>query len=259
MRIAAIALILAAGSAYAQRNAVSPSGFGRVMFPGGGPTTYGATAAPSPYGNVLFPGTGAPYAVRNNYPTQLPVIPAVQHNRGHGSRAVVPYPVFVGGSYYPYDAPLAYGAYGTMPQAWPTPGQPGFSGSSYGQPLYQPIQQPVAESQQEQSPVVVINQYFRPDGPQVTQTSSAGTPASAAPQAEVAQAAPNSADMQNIFLIAMKDHTIYAANSYWVEGNTLSYVTVQGTENSVSMDLVDRDLSRRLNRERKVAFGLPTN
>jgi hypothetical protein len=37
----------------------------------------------------------------------------------------------------------------------------------------------------------------------------------------------------------------------------LSYVTIQGDQNSVSMDLVDRDLSQRLNRDRHVAFGLP--
>lgn len=255
MRILAIALILAASSSYAQRNAVSPSGFGRVMFPGGGPTTYGSAAAPSPFGSVLFPGTGAPAAIRGNV-TNLPVAPGVQHNR-HGSAAIVPYPVFVGGGYFPYQAPLAYGAYGSLPQAWPTPGQPGFS-SGYVQPVYSQVAQS-PEPAQEQSPVVVINQYFRPDAPPVTQTSSAA-PAVTVPQTEtVAQAAPNSADMQNIFLIAMKDHTIYAANSYWVESNTLNYITVQGTENSVSLDLVDRDLSSKLNKDRKVAFGLPKN
>ena len=66
-------------------------------------------------------------------------------------------------------------------------------------------------------------------------------------------------DKDTIFLIAMKDHTIYAASAYWVEDGTLNYVTIQGSQNSASMDLVDRDLSRRLNRDRKVAFGLPGN
>jgi hypothetical protein len=56
----------------------------------------------------------------------------------------------------------------------------------------------------------------------------------------------------------MKDTTIYAASSYWVEANTLNYITLQGNQNQVSMDLVDRDLSRRLNRDRSVAFGLPS-
>jgi hypothetical protein len=72
-------------------------------------------------------------------------------------------------------------------------------------------------------------------------------------------APPQQDDFKNVFLIAMKDHTIYAANSYWVENNTLNYITIQGDQNSASLDLVDRELSQRLNRDRKVGFGLPGN
>jgi hypothetical protein len=261
MRIVAIAIILAS-SVCAQRNTVSPSGFGRVMFPGGGPTgAYGGATSPNVFGNVLFPGTGAPAAIRpipGNPIYGVPTPPIVQHG-GHGSSTVVPYPVFVGGGYYNYGPPLA-GGYISMGQAWPTPGQPGFSGVNYAQPVYATtVGQQVEQPQQEPSPVVIINQYFRPDAAPITQTASAPSATSAvAPQPET-QAAAMSTEMQTIFLIAMKDHTIYAANSYWVEENMLSYITVQGTENSVSMDLVDRDLSRRLNKDRKVAFGLPNN
>jgi hypothetical protein len=42
-----------------------------------------------------------------------------------------------------------------------------------------------------------------------------------------------------------------------VEGETLHYVTNQNTHNQVSLDLVDRELSDRLNRERQVDFRLP--
>ncbi len=59
------------------------------------------------------------------------------------------------------------------------------------------------------------------------------------------------------YLIAFKDHTIYAALAYWVEDGTLHYVTNQNTHNQVSLDLVDRELSDRLNRERSVDFRLP--
>ena len=100
MRIAAIAMILASGSLMAQRNAVSPSGFGRVMFPGGGPTgAYGGTPAVNPYGNVLFPGTGAPAAIRPGvgYPVggggYVPPRPPNVGHGGHGNTAIVPYPV----------------------------------------------------------------------------------------------------------------------------------------------------------------------
>ena len=115
--------------------------------------------------------------------------------------------------------------------------------------------------QQYMGPQVVINQNFAPDvarpivreyvpdanggirvyGPQ----SSA-----AAPDTTVAEESPT-------FLIAFKDHTIYAAIAYWVEGDTLHYVTNQSTHNQVSLDLVDRELSDRLNRERQVDFRLP--
>jgi len=61
-----------------------------------------------------------------------------------------------------------------------------------------------------------------------------------------------------MFLIAMKDHTIFPAIAYWVEGDTLNYITVQGAKNSVSLDLVDRDFSKQINKERKVEFGLPS-
>ena len=43
-----------------------------------------------------------------------------------------------------------------------------------------------------------------------------------------------------------------------MEGDTLNYITVQGVKNSVSLDLVDRDFSKQINKERKVEFGLPS-
>ena len=58
-------------------------------------------------------------------------------------------------------------------------------------------------------------------------------------------------------LIALKDKTINAATSYWADGPMLNYVTVQGMHIIVRMDLVDRALSRDLNRQRNVDFRLP--
>jgi hypothetical protein len=102
-------------------------------------------------------------------------------------------------------------------------------------------------------PVVIVNQYFRPDqAPAVS--STAPDPTNVAPAPTVSA---NNKPDQPYFLIAMKDTTIYAASAYWVENNTLNYVTLQGNENRVSLDLVDRELSSRLNRDRSVAFGLP--
>jgi hypothetical protein len=59
------------------------------------------------------------------------------------------------------------------------------------------------------------------------------------------------------FLVALKDRTINTATSYWVDGNMLNYVTLQGIHIIVRLDLVDRTLSRDLNRQRNVEFRLP--
>jgi hypothetical protein len=57
--------------------------------------------------------------------------------------------------------------------------------------------------------------------------------------------------------VAFKDGSIYAALSYWLEGTTLHYITLQGSHNRATVDLIDRDLSARLNRERGLDFKLP--
>jgi len=68
--------------------------------------------------------------------------------------------------------------------------------------------------------------------------------------------APND-DEPTLYLIAFKDHTIVQALGYWMEGGALHYVSVEHTLNQVSLDLLDRDLSQRLNDERGVQFKLP--
>jgi hypothetical protein len=55
----------------------------------------------------------------------------------------------------------------------------------------------------------------------------------------------------------MKDHTIFPAVAYWVEDNTLNYITTQGVHNSASLDGVDRDFSKLLNSQRHIDFALP--
>ncbi len=130
----------------------------------------------------------------------------------------------------PYGAPAA-----------PPPGyfDPGLAGPPPGS------QQPV-----------VINQYFSgpppapqpygptPNAPDVNNTS--GTPGDplGAPQ--------------NYYLIAYKNHAIYAALAYWVEDKTLHYVTTQNTHNQASMDLIDLTLTKSLNQDRQVPFSITT-
>ena len=55
----------------------------------------------------------------------------------------------------------------------------------------------------------------------------------------------------------MQDHTIYPVIAYWVQGDTLNYISVEGALNHMSVALVDRSLSKQLNAERNVPFALP--
>jgi len=228
MRFFTAVLLLAASTAWSQR-APSPTGFGRNSNPAGVIGTTGGAG----FGRMIYPGTGAPAVARN---TRIPGSPLValppfhvQHN-AHAVPVAVPYPVFYGGGYYDYDAPPA-----------PVGGQ--YSPSDYQVSGYEQMTQP---------PVVIINQYFRPDSanPVIRDYSNVPLP-EAAPQT------PQTSEPQVMFLIAMKDHTIFPAVAYWVEGDTLNYITLQGSKNSASLDLVDREFSQQINKERKVEFGLP--
>src|SRR5262249_31600890 len=105
-------------------------------------------------------------------------------------------------------------------------------------------------------------QNFAPDTvhPVLHDYTNLPAPGQAPPQPSVPQsAAPQTGgvDQQPMYLIAMKDHTIYPALAYWIDQDTLNYVTVQGHANRVSLSLVDRDLSQRLNDERGLQFRLP--
>jgi hypothetical protein len=229
MKFPALLLLLAA-SLWAQR-AADPTGFGRISNPGGAVGTTGGAG----FGRLIYPGTGAPVAVRNprlpGSPLVAAPVPQVAHG-SHGIAVAVPYPVFYGGNYYDYDAPSA-----------PMAGYSQYQGTGYDQ-----VTQP---------PVVIINQYFKPDtaNPVVRDYSNVPLPA---PQQVPDDQAATTADQQVMFLVALKDHTIFPAIAYWVEGDTLNYITVQGAKNSVSLDLVDRDFSKQINKERKVEFGLPS-
>jgi hypothetical protein len=60
------------------------------------------------------------------------------------------------------------------------------------------------------------------------------------------------------YYIALKDHHIYLAVAFWVEGETLHYFLPGNTHNQVSLSLVDYALTERLNRESGTEVRLPT-
>ena len=208
------------------------------------------------FGSVVYPAMG-------HAPTATPPVGQFTSGRGysrgfyggggrashpqHGSAVIVPYPVYYGG--YGYDPSAAAGY---APGADYGPGYAG-DGSQGGPGL----------------PSVVINQNFVPPtaspqvreytGDQSQQQDQSGLKLYAAPPshpyADAQQAAANA--QPTIYLIAFRDHTVVQALGYWMEGNTLHYVNADEALNQVSLDLVDRDLSQRLNDERHVEFHLP--
>jgi hypothetical protein len=117
---------------------------------------------------------------------------------------------------------------------------------------------------QQQSPTVVINQNFQADTahPVLRDYSNVQLPEPTfkqvvpAPNASSTTAAAGN-DQATIYLIALKDHTIYPVLGYWVDKGVLNYVTLGGTINRASLDLVDREFSQHLNDERHVEFALP--
>jgi hypothetical protein len=57
--------------------------------------------------------------------------------------------------------------------------------------------------------------------------------------------------------IALKDGMVTTAVAYWVRERTLHYITVQGSHNMVSLELVDRQRSAMLNEGGRVPVILP--
>jgi len=221
----------------------SLGGYGNVLYPGTGhmpnanqtfPARLGATVAGHPYGPGYY-----------SYPANAP---RAAHPAGHGRSAVVPYPVYIGGGYYGGYAPDQY----AVP---PQQEQPMMD--AYGMPS------------------VVINQNYVPDraSPVVRNYGDDQPPPDSSGGMKLYQSPPTRAfgdqappgptsrrqpDPQpTIYLLAFKDHNIVPALGYWMEGNTLHYVSVEHSMNQASFDLIDRELSQRLNEERGVEFKLP--
>jgi hypothetical protein len=199
--------------------------------------------APSPvassgFGRVWQPGAGAPVRPFRNFGGGF--------NGGFGGFQrnaapiyAYPVPVYVGGGYggYPASGYAPYGdAYG-QDYSGPVPDQP--PPDQPAQPnmtsVYPPPQYPPSQS-----------------GPP---PGMYGPP----PQEAPAPAPAATADTPDTphYLIAFKDHTVYSAIAYWVDGETLHYFTSSDTHNQASLSMVDRQMTERLNREMGVDLRLP--
>ena len=225
--------VLGVAAAQGRSGSYSLGGFGSVIHPGLGHTP---TTPPG--------GINGPYFYSNGFAGR-PVAPAPRAavHPQHGRTVIVPYPVFYGGYSYPYG----YSS--------------GYNDSSYAGP---PDQGEGVVSNA--VPSVVINQNFVPQSanPQVRdynwndnsngdQSGFRMYQAPSGPQT----AAQQPSDQPTLYLIAFKDHSIVQALGYWMEGNTLHYVSAEHTLNQASLDMIDHDMSIRLNSERGVEFRLP--
>ncbi|HEV2201820.1 MAG TPA: hypothetical protein VGR73_18525 [Bryobacteraceae bacterium] len=61
----------------------------------------------------------------------------------------------------------------------------------------------------------------------------------------------------DFYLIAFADHTIQAALSFTVEGDTIHYTTREHEEKTAPLSSVDVRFSEQINRDRRVEFKLP--
>jgi hypothetical protein len=222
-------------------------GFPNALYPGGtAATTPGLTRF---NGNVVYPGGGGPFAGGQNL--RRPGVPPATGGRilGTGAGAVVAvpyaYPVYVGGYGYGYG----YG--------YPPSDDAAAAGAGYAAG-YAPDASAYAPGAAPQQPNVIVI-YAQPPQPGVAPPN--GAPPPGAYPAPAAMEPPPEASVgvmdPSHYLIAFKDHTIYAAVAYWVEGDTLHYFTAQNTHNQVSLELVDRSLTERLTQESGLDMRLP--
>jgi|HubBroStandDraft_6_1064221.scaffolds.fasta_scaffold56831_2 hypothetical protein len=197
------------------------------------------------YGNVVYPGTGhapvnPPGGINGpHYFTGGGGAPAVQHPQ-HRRSSVVLVPVYYGG-YSGYDQGYA-GDPGQSQAADPNGAPPSVViNQGYVPPQGNPVvrEYPADAPPEQPSGMRLYENPSHPYGDGVARTRSADD------------------EQPTLYLIAFKDHSIVQALGYWMEGGALHYVSVEHTLNQVSMDLLDRDLSQRLNDERGVQFKLP--
>jgi hypothetical protein len=165
-------------------------------------------------------------------------------NRGfYGSSIYFGYPYY---GYYGYPFGLGFGY-----DYWPDFGwssyysSPYDYGNGYGYPYSYsyPNSQPYVGYSTAPSTVVV-------------QVPSASTPAPPQPGSRVIRVPP--APRESYWLLAFQDKTIRAVTDYWLDGNTLNYVTRQGVKESVQLPEVDLTFTKQLNRERGAEFRLPS-
>ena len=210
-------------------------GFSSAVFPAG---TSAMPGIQRTTGNILFPAGGGPQI-------GVPAIPYINPTLSRG-RVPLSFQQPFGPPNRRARGNAGFGGFGYAVYA------PGYSDQQpYMEPPPPPQSQPVNVIYPPAP--VIINQY----GPAEPRTGPAtrifGVPGRE-PQPQPEETADNGPAH---YMLAFKDHSVYAAIAYWIDGDTLHYFTAGNTHNQASLSLVDRELTDRLNKDTGVEVKLP--
>jgi len=185
-------------------------------------------------------------------PPGSPVIPG-----GPGKPISPPRPSLPGAGYGGdgrsfWRHPSATGAVGSAPYIVPVPV---YVGGSYDEGVPLPGEEPtgVAAPMPTQPSVIVITPPSTPPPAAIEQRVQNTSPAVPSEKG----CAPSLPEDPVRFFVALKDGSVQIAVAYWVVDGILHYLTPEGSHNLVSLELVDRKLSARLNDTGRVQFVLP--
>lgn len=193
---------------------------------------HGAVSAPRSHAGApgrppgMTPIPGVPAKPPNIlHPASGTPPPLFRHNNGFGA-PVYGYPVYVPASGY------------------------GYYDNSYAAPASAPAQEGYYPPQN------MTMMYAPPSYPETAESKTITNPF--VDQDGDAPAPMQSDDaISKHYLLAFKDHTVYAAVAYFLQGDTIHYFTAGNIHNQASISLIDRDLTARLNKESGQQVDLP--
>jgi hypothetical protein len=243
-------MLVLSGCAFAQWQAAR----GAPHMPHGGAAVQGdglpinTNGSPGGFGNVLFPGTGtAPPP--GDWSSSVPAI------FGGWSDVFSGGPDGDAGRFRRrFSRRSGYG----YPLAWPV-----VVGGVYNDPGYADQQPPnitIVMPPQPSSPPLATSQSVSPESSKgvLVEHGPGAAGASASSDGQDAPAASPAQDERPLLFVALKDSSVYTAVAYWVEDGTLYYTTPQDHHNQVSLDLVDRERTARLNAGSDGGLRLPS-
>jgi hypothetical protein len=157
---------------------------------------------------------------------------------------------YYGAGYYPYYSSYVW-PYWSYPSYYPY-----YSDYAYPTMSAGPAVTVVGTGSSTPAPSIIVN-----NAPPRQQTRSededSGLRQPSSVQSESSRQPEPKATRSQIYLIAARNGVVWAALAYWVDGQTLHFVTVKGESKQLPLAQIDRELSEQFNRERNVPFRLP--